>query len=68
MGKAIHIEEDQAIESAGVDSAIQDARFAKSRIFVTHVLDGMRKSRRPALEQWRVGFARAVIGDDDLKM
>ena len=68
MREAIHVHEDEPVEAADVNGAVQNARLAKAEVLVPDVLDGMKKSRRPAFEQGAVVFARAVVGDDELEI
>ena len=64
MRQAIHVHDDDAVESAHVDRAIQDARAAIACLLVGYMLDAMRKSWCPGRKHWSVVLARAVVGDD----
>ena len=46
--QAIHVHEDEPVEAADVDGAVQDARLAKAEILVADVLDGMKQIAAPS--------------------
>src|SRR5262249_24164755 len=68
MRQAVHVNHDEPIEPADVNSAIQNAGLTKTAFCVACMLNSARESRRPHRQDWRIVLAGSIVGEYQFKV